>query len=112
MSDVKIMHNYVFDEIKEGKLNLYFPHNLDAKQSPEIIKNVFWLQDSGFRHNIVSKQRTDIIYPSGFDIASCFQEREAYDYVSGLSKSYGVKMTANDFFIFVFSKFLKSILFT
>lgn len=108
MADVKMLHNHVFDEIKDGKLNLYFPHNLDTKQDPSIIKNMFWLKDSGFRHNIVSKKRTDIIYPSGFNIASCFEERESYDYVSSLNKISGVKMTANDFFIFMFSKFLKS----
>lgn len=108
MADVKILHNYVFDEIKDGKLNLYFPHNLDTKTSPEIVKNFFWLQNSGFRHNVVNKKRTDIIYPSGFDIASCFERREVFDYVSSLNKISGVKMSANDFFIFMFSKFLKS----
>ena len=108
MSEVKILHNYVFDEIKDGKLNLYFPHNLDTKTSAEIVKNFFWLQNSGFRHNVVNKKRTDIIYPSGFDIVSCFEQREVFDYVSSLHKISGVKMSANDFFIFIFSKFLKS----
>lgn len=108
MSDVKILHNYVFDEIKDGNLNLYFPHNLDTKLNPDIIKNKFWLEGYGFRHKILNKKRTDIIYPMGFDVASCFEERDVFKYVSGFNKTKNVKLSKNDFFVFIFSKFLKS----
>jgi hypothetical protein len=108
MSEVKILHNHVYDEIKDGNLKLYFPHNLDLKKSPDIIKNKFWLDDSGFRHKIVNKKRTDIIYPFGFDVASCFEDRDVFNYVSGFNKTKNVKLSKNDFFVFIFSKFLKS----
>jgi hypothetical protein len=108
MADVKILHNYVFDEIKDGKLNLYFPHNSDIKINPDIIKNLSWSEACGFKSKVINEKRTDIIYPYSFDISSCFEQRDSFEYASNMNKHKKKKLSKNDFLILVYSKFLKS----
>lgn len=108
MSELKILHNYVFDEIEGGKLKLYFPHNLDTKKNPDIVRNLMWLKDAGLKYNVINNERCDILYPSSFDISKYFEKRKPFTYVSGFNKTKGKKMSKDDFMAFVFSKFLKS----
>ena len=107
MGDIKIMHNQVSHKNKDGTLELYFPHDLDATRDPEVLKVIDWANKSGFKCNVVSKSKTKIIYPSSFDIANCFYERDSFDYVAGLNKTKGEKLSLNDFFIFLYYRFIK-----
>tara|TARA_R110001592_G_scaffold215751_8_gene469173 strand:+ start:3463 stop:4599 length:1137 start_codon:yes stop_codon:yes gene_type:complete len=108
MSEVKILHNYVCDEMEGGKLKLYFPHNLDTKKNPDIVRNLLWMKDAGFKYSVINNERCDILYPSSFDISKYFEKRNPFTYSSGLNKAKGKKMSKDDFMVFVFSKFLKS----
>lgn len=107
MGDVKILHNYTLDEVKDGKLNIYFPHNLDISKNPEIYRLKFWIEQSGMKYKEVSEDRTNILYPNSFNLSDCFYERNQFKYVIGLKKIKDIKMDINDFFVFLYSKFLK-----
>ena len=107
MGDIKILHNKVLHESKDGNLKLYFPHDLNTKEDPEIIKLLEWMQNSGLKSTVVNKGRTNILYPASFDIADCFFERNQFEYVLGLNKTKNVKLSIEDFFIFLYSRFIK-----
>ena len=107
MSEIKILHNYISHEMNGSKLSLYFPHNLDISKNPEIYTLKNWVKNSGMRFKELNKDKTEIIYPKSFDLSNCFYERESYKYAIGLKKSKGVSLDLDDFFIFLYSKFLK-----
>lgn len=109
MSEIKILHNYVLHKFNDNKLSLYFPHNLDVSKNPEIYRLKKWVESSGMKFKEISEDKTDILYPNSFDLSSCFYERDSYKYLVGLNKEKGIKLDLDDFFIFLYSRFLKNI---
>jgi len=107
MSDIKILHNSVLHESKEGKLSLYFPHNLDTSKDPGVLKNIEWATRAGFRFKKINKNKTELLYPISFKISDCFYKRNQIEYVAGLNKTKDKNLNVEDFFIFIYSRFLK-----
>tara|TARA_Y100000389_G_scaffold203517_1_gene252144 strand:- start:1486 stop:2604 length:1119 start_codon:yes stop_codon:yes gene_type:complete len=107
MGHIKILHNKVLHETKNGALKLYFPHNLDTKHDPDVLKDIEWMEKSGLKSTVVNKDRTNILYPASFDIADCFFERNQFEYVLGFNKTKKEKLSIQDFFVFLYSRFIK-----
>lgn len=107
MGDIKILHNNVLHETKEGKLSLYFPHNLDSSKDPDVLKDIEWATHSGLRFKKISKNKTEILYPISFNLSDCFYKRNQFEYVAGLNKTKNENLKIEDFFIFLYSRFLK-----
>lgn len=107
MGDIKILHNSVLHETKKGKLSLYFPHNLDTSKNPDVLKDIEWATHSGLRFKKISKNKTEILYPISFNLSDCFNKRNQFEYVAGLNKTKNENLKIEDFFIFLYSRFLK-----
>lgn len=107
MGDIKILHNSVLHETKKGKLSLYFPHNLDTSKNPDVLKDIEWATHSGLKFKKISKNKTEILYPISFNLSDCFHKRNQFEYVAGLNKTKNENLKIEDFFIFLYSRFLK-----